>query len=205
MPKEDVFFDLLKKQSLTVFEAGKLFGKLMRDFDDLSLKEKQVRFKEIDKLEHEADNLTHETVKMLHKNFITPIDREDIHNLTELLDDLIDLMEDISRKLLQYGIEEIPKNLFDLSVISLRSLHEVHNAVSCLKKPGSIGTHLIRIHELEDEGDEVYYKAITALFKKEKNAVKIIKLKDLYEEVETLLDKTQDVACVIEGIVIKHA
>ncbi len=205
MPKEDVFFDLLTNQAKVVCKAGTVFGKFLRDYDDLSLAQKKKRLKEIVKIEHEGDKLIRETIRLLNKSFITPIDREDIHRLTELLDDLIDSIDDISQKLLQYEIKEIPRDLLSLSAVSLNSLQEVHRAVSCLKKPDSISVHLRKIHDLEDEGDKIYYDAITALFKKEKNALEIIKRKDLYEGIEDLLDKTQDVARIVEGIVVKHA
>jgi len=205
MPKEDIFFDLLKNQAQVVCETGTLFGKLLRDYDSLSLAQRKRKVKEIKDMEHKADKLTHEMVALLHKSFITPIDREDIHELADLLDDLIDLMDDISRKLIQYQMKKVPKDLFELSVISLKSLHEVYKAVACLKKPKSINTYLRKIHDLEDEGDEVYYKAIADLFKKEKNAINVIRRKDLYQELEVLIDTTQKVAIVIEGIVVKHA
>lgn len=205
MPKEDVFFDLLKNQAKTVCETGTLLGKFVRNFDSLSLKERKNSLRKINDMEHKADELTHEIVELLHKSFITPIDREDIHELADLLDDLVDLMDDIATKIIQYEIKEIPEDLFDLSVVSLKSLNEVFESVSCLKNPKSIKVHLRSIHDFEDEGDRIYYKAITFLFRKEKNAVKLIKLRDIYRELEELLDKCQRVAIVIEGIVVKHA
>ncbi len=205
MPKEDIFFDLLKNQAQVVCETGTLFGKFLRDYDSLSWSQRKKKIREINDREHEADKLIHETVELLHKSFITPIDREDIHQLTELLDDLVDSMDDISQKCLQYQINKIPKDLFELSVVSLKSLHEVYKAVSCLKKPKNISSHLRKIHDLEDEGDEIYFRAMTDLFKKEKNPVNIIRRKELYTELEALIDRTQDVARIIEGIVIKHA
>jgi predicted phosphate transport protein (TIGR00153 family) len=205
MPKEDIFFDLLKNQSKIVCETGTLFGKFLRDYDELSFNAKKKRLKAITDSEEKGDDLTHEIVGLPHKSFITPIDREDIHELTNLLDNLIDLMDDISNKLLQFEVEEIPKDLFDLCVVSIKALNEVHLAVSCLKKPKNISFYLISIHNFEDEGDRIYFNAINGLFKKEKNAVKIIKLKDLYEKVENLLDECQQIAIVLEGIVVKHA
>ncbi len=205
MPKEDIFFDLLKNQAEKVCDTGAFFGKFLKDFDDLSLAKKKKALHKINEMEHDADKLTHEIVALLHKSFITPIDREDIHELAGLLDDLVDLVDDIAIKLVQYEIKVIPKDLFDLAVVSLKSLNEVYKAVCCLKKPKSIQIHLRKIHDLEDEGDEIHYKAITLLFKKEKHAIELIKLRDIYRELEDLLDKSQDVAILIEGIVVKHA
>lgn len=205
MPKEDVFFDLLKNQADTVCKAGALFGKFLRDYNKLTLAQKKKRVKGIIDIEHEADKLIHETVDLLHKSFITPIDREDIHELTHLLDDLVDLMDEISNKLIQYEVKAIPRDLFDLCAVSLKSLNEIHSAISKLKKPKDIHFHLRKIHDLEDEGDAIFYKAITDLFRKERNAIKVIKFKELYEKAEALSDKAQSVAIVIEGIVVKHA
>ena len=205
MPKEDIFFDLLKNQAKIVCETSTIFGRFLRDFDELNAKQKKKKVSEINEMEHKADELTHEMVALLHKSFITPIDREDIHQLTDLLDDLVDVIDDVSNKMIQYELKEIPEDLFDLSVTGLKSLNEVFEAVSCLKNPVSINVHLRRIHDFEDEGDRIYNKAISGLFKKEKNAIKLIKLRDIYGEMEDLLDKSQRVAIVIEGIVIKHA
>ncbi len=205
MPQEDVFFDLLKKQSEMVCKTGSLFGKLLKDYNKLTLIQRKKKVKEIVKIEQEADHLTHEIVALLHKSFITPLDREDIHGITHLMDDLVDLMDEIATKLLQYEIKAIPENFFDLCAVSLQALMEVNKAVSLMKKPNLINPHLRKIHDLEDEGDKIFYDAITNLFKKEKNAVKIIKFKDLYERAESLTDKSQDVAILIEGIVVKHA
>jgi len=205
MPKEDVFFDLLTNQAKVVCQTGTVFGKFLRDYDDLSLAQKNKRLNDIVEMEHEGDKLIHKTIRLLNKSFITPIDREDIHRLAELLDDLIDSIDDISHKLLQYDVKIIPKDLLALSAVSLNSLQEVHKAVSCLKKSDSINVHLRKIHDLEDDGDKIYFDAITALFKKEKDALEIMKRKDLYEGIEDLLDKTQDVARIVEGIVVKHA
>jgi hypothetical protein len=205
LPKEEVFFDLLKSQASVACRAGTLFGRFLRDYNELSLASKRKRVKQIIKVEHEADKLTHEIVGLLHKTFITPIDREDIHELTHLLDDLVDLMDEISSKLIQFEVERIPRHLFNLCAVSLKSLNEVYKAVSHLRKPAKIHVFLRKIHDLEDEGDKIFYDAISDLFKKEKDAIKVIKFKDLYERTETLLDKTQDVAIVIEGIVVKHA
>ena len=205
IPKEDIFFDLLKNQAKTVCQTSTIFGRFLRDFDELSVKQKKKKMNEINEMEHKADDLTHEMVALLHKSFITPIDREDIHQLADLLDDLVDVIDDVSNKLVQYELKKIPEDLFDLSVVGLKSLNEVFEAVSCLKKPNSINVHLRRIHDFEDEGDRIYNKAISDLFKKEKNAIKLIKLRDIYREMEDLLDKAQKIAIVIEGIVVKHA
>ncbi len=205
MPKEDVFFVLMKKQASVVCKEAALFGKFLRDYNVLSPAKRNSALKAIIDAEHEGDELTHEIIALLHKSFITPIDREDIYSLVHLLDDLIDLMDEIANKLIQYNFDEIPDDLFSLTAVALKALQEVFEAVSCLQKPKSINVHLRKIHDFEDEADKRFNNSISVLFRKEKNAVNLIKLKELYERAEALADKAQHVAIVIEGIVVKHA
>ncbi len=204
LPKEEQFYQLLIAQSTTSVKTAEALEDLVRRFNDLENGERLTRIRHIRELEAQGDRETHALIDKLHTSFITPIDREDIHELAVLLDDLIDYMDNVGKKLAQFHVKHLPDAFIEQIAISHRAILEVHAAVENLK--GShIKEHLVKIHDLEEEADVVFGKAIEELFSKPHEAIEVIKLKDLYETAEAIPDNCQAVAVLLEGIVVKHA
>src|SRR5690606_31006777 len=152
--------------------------------------------------------ITHEIFTELSSNFITPFDREDIHYLASSLDDIVDYIHGSTKRLLMYKIEEYPISMQQLADIILRSAQEIEVAVSELKSLENvlrIREALVRINSLENNADDVFDGAIASLFQEEKDAIKIIKVKEILSNMETATDKCEDVANVIETILVKNS
>ncbi len=203
IPRDEKFFDRLKAQSLNVVEASREFNSLIKDYSRLSLKEKQRRVSKIKKYEHTGDEFAHQIILELHRTFITPLDREDIHNLTLLLDDIVDISDIISRRLIQYKMKTIPPIMQKQASLALKVVLQVDDSIKKLHST-SPTSHYQKIHALEDTGDLLHSEAYTALFNSSKDAKDVLKLKDLYDLFEALIDKGQDVSVLIQGIVVKH-
>lgn len=187
-PKENKFFFLLK------------FYKVINN--NISNNELLKQLKEI---ERKGDKFTHEIIEMLNKTLITPIDREDIYQLTVLLDDILDILEEIATLLHIYNIEKPDEGILNLTDISFECIKEVDKAIMHLNNFGDIRKHIIHIHTIEKRGDKEYIKCLSQLFKTNTNIMDVIKLKDIYDHLESLIDKCKNVANVIDNIVVKHA
>lgn len=203
LPKQLVFFDLIIELNTLLRKMVTLlvdFSKKYDDFEKYTLK--------AEKIEHEADAKAHEIVQKLNKTFITPIDREDIFLLTHELDDIIDLIENVISNIYLYKITKKPKTMdkfVPLIVESSKYLEELLLSLKAKKYSGE-ETHqlIVKIHELEDDGDFAFHKSIEELFEKEKNPMTVVKLKELYEGLEYVMDKYQHVSDIIEGIMVKQ-
>ena len=158
--------------------------------------------------EHKADDITHHTMEMLHKTFITPFDRDQIHELISFMDDVMDLMDGAARRMMLYGVQEIPEDLLELAKVLHHSTLEMQKAVKGLrdmKNSTQILKSCIEINKLENDGDAIRDAAIARLFKEEKNAVQVLIWKEIYEDIETSIDRCEDVANIIEGVVLENA
>lgn len=203
IPKDENFFLMFDEQAENVVEGARRLVDLMSDYSDV---EQKVR--KISSVEHSGDEITHAIVEKLNKTFITPFDREDIHELSSGLDDIIDYIDAIVRRMALYGVSAPTEEAVHLANIILRSAEETAEAVTELhnfRKSGHIKKHFIEIHRLENEADQISRTAIAKLFECESDAKEIIKWKELYEYLETAIDKCEDVANIIEGVVLKNA
>jgi hypothetical protein len=203
IPKEFGFFDIFDKHAATLVEGSQILVEMLEHFGDAPAKTRRLK-----DVEHRADELTHHTVEMLHKTFITPIDRDQIHQLISLMDDVIDLTDGAARRMMLYGVTEIPADLIELAKILNHSTIELQQAVSQLKNLKNANLILkscIEINKLENDGDAIRDAAIAKLFKEEKDAVKVLIWKEIYEDVETAIDRCEDVANIIEGVVLENA
>ncbi|MGH7783904.1 MAG: DUF47 domain-containing protein, partial [Candidatus Binatia bacterium] len=153
---------------------------------------------------HACDVLMHQITTKLNKSFITPFDREDIYTLSVALDDICDYIDAGARTIVMYGIREINDHLRRLAGIIGQLADEIVAAMAILHKPVGISEHFVEIHRLENEADEVYFRAIGELFKNTDDAIAIIKWKELYEILEYATDRCESVANIIESIVLKH-
>jgi hypothetical protein len=160
---------------------------------------------QIKRLEHECDEISHEILRGIDRTFITPIDREDIHQLAVRLDDVIDLIDGTARRLGVYNISEPTPAGRRLSEIIVQITQEMVEAVADLKKQKGVIEHCIRVKKFENEGDVAYQEALGSLFRQSIPPIEVIKWKDVYEEMERCIDLCEAVAHVLESVVLKHS
>ncbi|MBI5243216.1 MAG: DUF47 domain-containing protein [Elusimicrobia bacterium] len=202
MPKEMKFFDLFDQQASNAVEASVLFKELAQSgkFDDDGVR----RMRE---LEHEGDTTTHEVIDTLNRTFVTPFDREDIHALACELDDVVDLIHSIATRMRLYRLSEPDPDLIQFAEVIEQSARAVAKAVNGLreiKRPRRILDYCIEINRLENVGDQLREAAIGKLFDGTPDPIAVIKRKEIYEVAETTLDKCEDVANIVESILVKQ-
>jgi predicted phosphate transport protein (TIGR00153 family) len=199
--RERRFYELFDRQAGNVVAASQL----LRDaFDDdiASMPAHQTAIKD---LEHAGDEVTHEIIQTLHRTFITPFDREDIYALSSGLDDVLDYIDEIAETIILYGISDISSAAKSMAALIVAAAVQIQAAVSKLEAKAGVSEHGIEVHRIENVGDTESRRAIGELFRGGYDAVEIIKLKDFYTLLEDSLDRCEDVANVIEGIIIKNA
>ncbi len=200
MPKEDEYFVLFSQMTAKMQEASNALVELTQG----SFANFETLVKKVKDVEHECDTITHELTTKLNKSFITPFDREDIFTLSVALDDVVDYIDAGARAILMYDIREISDHAKHLAKVIQALTIEINSAVSMLSKPKDMNRHIVEIHRLENEADDVYFRAIGELFHTEKDAITLIKWKELYEILENGTDRCESVANIIESIILKH-
>lgn len=200
LPKEDKYFTLFLQMTEKIQEGADILVEMLHapdgDFDALA--------KRIKSIEHECDELAHSVTTKLNKSFITPFDREDIYTLAMALDDVCDYIDASARSIVMYDIHNIDEHAQQLGDVIKKQAVEVNGAVSYLKAAKGMEQHLLNIQRLENDADEIYFKAMAALFKSGADGVDIIKSKELYETLENATDKCEYVGNIIESIILKH-
>ena len=202
IPKDKIFFDLFEKQAGVVKEAAWQLVALTEDFTNV--KEKRHA---IEKLEHKGDQITHDIYEQLNSSFITPIDPEEISKLASALDEILDYIDGATEKMYYYNIESTDSHMIELAKLIHMSTVEIESAVKgirSIKDPRYIEERCIEVNRLENLADDVLAHAVTDLFKTT-DAIAIIKLKDIYEHLETATDNCEDVANVLSDIAIRHS
>ena len=200
LPRERSFFTMFTEVTANIREGARALVNLFADYRDI-----ESRAAHIKDLEHRGDQLTHELMMRLNQTFITPFDREDIHELASKLDDVIDLIDAVTSRLVIYRIHQLRPGAGELAHTLLKATEEIHAAVSLLEKQDRILDHCIKINSLEKEGDRAVRAAIARLFEEEKDPIEILKWKEILESLETATDKCEDVANVLESVVLKSA
>ncbi len=202
IPKEQKFFDLFERLGEELLRAGRLLSELVSDPRNLAEKAKQL-----ERVEHDADQVTHEIMAKLNSTFITPIDREDIHALATALDDVIDFIEGAAEHLILYKVQQPTAQFKALAEVVFRQVQEIHKMLPRLKnlRHSDILVHCIEVNRLENEGDRIDREAVAALFEGRGDPLEVMKWRDLYDLLETATDKCEDVAVAIEGIFLKNA
>jgi predicted phosphate transport protein (TIGR00153 family) len=201
-PREESFFHLFEKASETLLQAGRLLVETTEDFNGLAEKARKM-----ERLEHDADQIVHEIRARLHRTFITPIDREDIHQLASAMDDVLDFIEATTERFVLYKVSSIPLPARQLAQVIAAQVEEIHHIIAQLRNLGQqdILKRCIEINRLENEGDRLLREAVAALFESRADPLEVMKWRELYELLEQATDKAEDVAVVIEGIVLKNA
>jgi len=202
IPQDKVFFDLFEKQAGVVKEAAWQLVALTEDFTNV--KEKRHA---IEKLEHKGDQITHGIYEQLNSTFITPLDPEEISRLASALDEVLDYIDGVAEKMFYYGIEGTDSHMIELAKLIHMSTVEMESAVKgirSIKDPRYIEERCIEVNRLENLADDVLAHALMDLFRTN-DAIMIIKLKDIYEHLETATDYCEDVANVLSDIAIRHS
>lgn len=202
IPKEVQFFELFERSTRILVEGGKLLQELTSDFQNLS-----THASRMERLEHEADQVTHEIMANLNQTFITPIDREDIHRLATALDDVMDFMEAVTERLILYKVKHLTPQFKAIVEVISRQIQEIQLMIPRLRalRHADILVHCIEINRLENEGDQALRTAVAELFEKGGDPLEVMKWRELYDLLETATDKCEDVAVVVEGIFLKNA
>lgn len=204
-PKDKKFFPLFEKAAANATATSKVLVELV---NSQSFEKRKELFREIERLEHVGDNITHETFNELSAIFITPFDREDIHNLVSAVDDIVDCIHGASKRMELYKVEEMTPAIIQLSELILKGAEELEVAIyelRNLKNISKIKEATVRINSIENHADDIFDMAIAKLFEVEKNAVEVIKMKDVLSMLETATDKCETAANVINTILIKNA
>lgn len=200
VPRETKFFDMFAEMSRNLIEGAKVLRDLLGNFEQVD-----ARLSNIKDIEHRGDDMTHAVFVKLNQTFITPFDREDIHRLASSLDDVLDFINSAADRIKTYKIKTPPPAAFELAKIIVRQAESLELGVSLLEKNQKVLEHLVEVNRLENEADTISRDAIGKLFEYEKDPIILIKHKELIEVLETATDKAEDVANVLETIVLKSA
>ena len=203
MPKSDEFFDDFDAQADATVRGAKLLRELLDDFTDVERKVAAIK-----EVEHQGDQIAHRAFERLHKQFITPFDRAEIHRLLGRIDDVLDLTDATAERLVLYEVGPVPQAARDLAAVLVPCCEKLQEAVRLMrhiKVPAQILAACRDIKTFESQADSLGRAAIAALFKSGADALSIIKWKEIYDLMETATDRCEDVANVIEGVVLEHA
>ena len=209
LPREGNFFEMFNQHAERIVEAARAFEQLVANYNDIHLREQYNR--DVDNAERAADRVTHDVNRLIHKTFITPIDREQIHKLINTMDDVADLIQDCAETMALYDVRHMTEEIVRLTALSVKCCDRLQDAVKCLGKIAdpAVAEAVLKtceeIDRLESDADRVMRSAMSKLFREEPDVREVLKLKAIYELLETITDKCEDVANVIEGIVLEHS
>ncbi len=202
LPQDKHFFNMLENESQNVLDGSNAFLDMLKNYENI--KEKQQKIKDI---EHQGDDFVHEIFEELNKTFITPIDHEDISKLASAFDDVLDYIDGTAARFVLYDIKKPEENMIKLAEVLVNQTRELNTALSGLrniKNPKEIEKRCIEVNRLENIADDIYKRSVAELFKR-KDAIEIMKLKEVYERLEFATDKCEDAANVISDIVVKSS
>lgn len=203
IPREEKFFDLFEESARNLVRGAGLLAELIEKWENV-----EERVSEITELEHHGDNITHRIIAQLHATFITPIDREDIAQLADRMDDVMDLIEGAAVDMLIYEVKRPTERAQELADILVRTTSEVSAAIPRLRRRNQLNKipeHCIEINRLENEADRVVRAALAELFHNQIDLADVIKWREIYDHMETATDRCEDIANVLEGVMIKRA
>ncbi|HEV8232420.1 MAG TPA: DUF47 family protein [Thermoanaerobaculia bacterium] len=200
LPRDEKYFERFTELAKRTHEAALVLNRFFTGDSPVSAAADQIK-----RLEHECDEISHEILRGIDRTFITPIDREDIHQLAVRLDDVIDLIDGTVRRLAVFNISEPTPSGRRLAGIIVQITQEMVEAVADLRKQKGVIEHCIRMKQFENEGDVAYQEAIGSLFRQSIAPIEVIKWKDVYDQMEACIDQCEAVAHVLESVVLKHS
>jgi uncharacterized protein len=209
LPKEGNFFELFNEHGKRISEGAKAFVSMIQNYNDLALREQHAA--QVDAAERQADKITAEVNRLLHTTFITPIDREQIHGLINALDDVLDLLQDVAESMQLYDVRTVTEEVHRLTELAAMCCDRVAHVVTLLPKisNASVVESALKtceeIDKLESDADRVMRSAMSRLFREQSDVRELIKLKAIYEQLEGITDRCEDVANLIEGIVLENS
>jgi uncharacterized protein Yka (UPF0111/DUF47 family) len=200
LPRDDTFFVLFERSAATMVAAGEALELL---FSGGPVTEE--RFQQLDDLEHEGDDITHQVVARIARTFITPMDRDDIHRLIHVFDDVIDATEEAGEIALLCKVGDVPETAHEMSGVLTEICREVASLVPYLRGGDGYRQHIVRAHELENKGDRLWSHAFASLFSNAPDPLDVIKWKEIYETLEDAIDACEEAAQIMEEIIYKQA
>jgi hypothetical protein len=209
LPREGNFFELFNQHGARIAEGSRSFVSMIQNYADPVMRQKHADA--VDHAERQADKITAEVNRLLHKTFITPIDREQIHGLINAMDDVLDLLQDATETMSLYDVRQVTPEVLRLAELSAKCCDRVAHVVTLLP---SIGRHDVmeaalktceEIDQLEGDADRVMRAAMSVLFREQADVRELIKLKTIYEQLESITDRCEDVANLIEGVVLENS
>ena len=199
VPREEKYFAMLSELASKVRAGGEVFASIFKDFSNHAQYAEQIK-----QIEVESDDIAAKITQKLNSSFITPIDREDIYLLVTELDDVIDMINDLARRLEIYNITSLKPDSIEIANLLSRSTVEVQDVFALMERSQGVGDHCRNINQLEKRADSLYRDAIRRLFREEKDPIELIKWMSLYEELENTIDRCKDVAEALEAVVVKN-
>ncbi len=200
IPREERFFDLFVQDAANVLDGARQLEAMLREYNKPDKAAKEIR-----DTEHKGDEISHDIGHRLEQTFVTPFDREEIHALISGLDDILDLIEQVADTFILYNISSPTKTAIKQATLIVESCTTIHAALGHLRGFKDLDQFVIEIHRIENEGDSLARKAIAGLFDDGAKTIEVLKWKDIYSLLEDTIDKCEDVADLIERIVVKHA
>ena len=204
LPQDDKFIPYFEQAAENLKKAGSVYVSLSK----AGSRDEMIALRdELKNLEHVGDDITHRIFEELNLSFITPFDREDIYALTKSMDDVVDIIDHIADLLILYQIDKIEDGNKLLMQVANRAIEEIYTSIRKLRKLSydSLRDHIVRVHELENEGDRLYKLFMGKLFAEEKDAIRLMKQNSLLNEMEHAIDKCEDLMNSLEGIMLKNA
>ena len=200
-PREEKFFDLLEQQVERIVEAARLLNEGVRgDAQGLTRIAGEIK-----RIEHDADRITHQLFTRLNQTFVTPLDPEDLHSLGSSLDDVLDYIEDAAFRLSAYRVDPVPEGVHDLTANLYACCQVLEKAVGKLKSGQNMLEDCIEINRLENAADELVRRLVTTLFNEETDPIRLMKYKEIFEVLESATDRCEDVADVLQTVVVKNS
>lgn len=201
--KEDEFFQLLREFAEKIVLAGETFVDLVENYENVEVKVAKVK-----EMESMCDQQSHKILEALNASFITPFDREDIYDIAKEMDDIVDNLEEVANRFDVFDVKELRPACLTMTahiMQAIRELEVMFKHLSETKKNSIVTEQIVEVNRIENEGDLCYRSALKDLFKNEKDPIELIKWKHLYERLEMSLDSCENVANIVEGVVMKYA
>jgi predicted phosphate transport protein (TIGR00153 family) len=200
IPREEKFYTDFLAMADHICEAARRLEEMLTTNPPDASKTEAIK-----ELEHRCDFLTHEVIQRLHRTFVTPIDREDIHALAKAMDDVMDAIDASAHLFAQYRIEKVREGALKFSRITVKATEQIRGALQHMERRESVTPSVVEVNRLENEADRVHQEVITCLFDEERDPIQIMKWKEIFDYLEATVDRIEDVCDVIQGVVVKHA